>query len=216
MKKDLTGCTFSKLTAICPSGLTASGNTIWLCKCECGGTRGVINTDLTRGRVKSCGCGRNRSINKVVKNAELKKFKVAHKHMLDRVLGDRPFDAQYYKGRINICKKWMIFDGFYEDMYVSFLEHYNEYGSKHTTLDRIDNNGDYCKENCKWATLYEQVENRRNQKTFRAISPNGEIFISKNQRKFAREHNISSSGINACINGRASKCCGWTFEMINE
>ena len=216
MFKDLSGQKFGKLTATKPNGKTLSGNTIWLCMCECGKYKDVINTDLTRGRVKSCGCIRS-IINKhkdTDKDYKLIKFKTAYRHMKERIFGDRQFDAQYYKGRVSMCEKWLNFDGFYEDMYESFIKHCNEYGLKQTTLDRKDNDGNYCKENCKWATLQEQVENRRNQKKFKAISPSGEVYFSNNQRKFAREQNISFVGINACINSRAKTCMGWKFEVI--
>ena len=57
---------------------------------------------------------------------------------------------------------WLNFDDFYRDMYKSYLKHIEEFWEKQTTIDRIDNNWDYSKENCKRSTMKEQNNNKRN------------------------------------------------------
>ena len=56
---------------------------------------------------------------------------------------------------------WNNFEEFMEDMYESYLEHCKIYWEKNTTIDRIDNDWHYYKDNCEWSTLQKQARNRR-------------------------------------------------------
>ena len=68
-----------------------------------------------------------------------------------------------YGGRgITVCKRWEKFTSFQKDMYQSYLEHCKNFGNKDTSLDRKDNNGNYNKKNCRWVTLNQQANNKRN------------------------------------------------------
>lgn len=55
---------------------------------------------------------------------------------------------------------WGRFEDFYKDMWESYNKHVEDFWEKDTTLDRINRNWHYCKENCKWSTWKEQMHNR--------------------------------------------------------
>lgn len=83
-------------------------------------------------------------------------------------------DYNTYGGRgITYTPRWEKFENFKEDMYESYLDHVEKYGERNTTLDRIDVNGNYCKENCRWATVEEQ---NRNQTSNIYVNIDGEVL----------------------------------------
>ena len=107
---------------------------------------------------------------------------------------------------------------FKEDMYELYLKHVNEYGENNTTIERKNVNGNYEKDNCKWATNKEQANNRRNNRLFKAISPKNTEYILKNQTELAKQHNLNAGAINSCLNKRYGYKShkGWKFEYIGE
>lgn len=79
-----------------------------------------------------------------------------------------------YGGRgIKVCKRWQVFINFRDDMLESYTTHLEMFGKKDTTIDRVENNGDYEKENCHWATRKEQ---NRNSRKNTMLSFNGETL----------------------------------------
>lgn len=74
---------------------------------------------------------------------------------------------KYYGNRgIKVCKRWQVFINFRDDMYKSYLKHVKEFGENNTSIDRINNNGNYSFNNCKWNTTKEQVRNRRDNRYY--------------------------------------------------
>jgi len=124
----------------------------WKFKCKCGKEKIIRVDSVLKGKVKSCGCYNKERHTKHGKyNSPI--YRV-WRSMKDRCLNKNHLAYGEYGGRgINICEKWIKFEGFYEDM-----------GDRPTnkSLDRIDNDKGYYKENCKWSTQKEQSNNKRN------------------------------------------------------
>lgn len=100
--------------------------------------------------------------------------------MRDRCLGKNTHNFKNYGGRgITICDQWNNFENFYKDMSGSYFEG--------LTLDRIDVDGNYSKDNCRWITKQEQQNNRRNN-TF--VTFNGE---TNNLQRWSNKLGISYS-----------------------
>ena len=155
MKIDMVGKKYGKLTVVKEVGRDRRGIR-YECECECGGiAQNVSGRDLRTGHKTSCGCrhGDRRRTHGMAGTGPY----YAWGNMKKRCNNRNNPDYHSYGGRgIKYCPKWERFEGFWEDMKDGY--------SSDLTLDRIDVNGDYCKENCRWITLKEQENNRTNNK----------------------------------------------------
>lgn len=154
---DLTGRVFGRLTGVkllTPIGVAPR----WLCECSCGNFKEVRGDHLTKGDTKSCGC---LGMGKLLKHGHRGKGSQSKTYtswtgMKNRC--DNPKDHKYPTyGAVGITydPRWTDFENFISDM-----------GERPEgkTLDRLQGNLGYSKDNCRWATPLEQSNNRKNVK----------------------------------------------------
>ena len=145
-------------------GRTTAWN--WICRCECGTMKSIIPIKVLTGNTTSCGCHKNKAISEYnenvkkrhgcARNGKKKRIYTIWSGMRARCSNPNLHDYPNYGGRgIKVCEEWKnSFEAFRDWAYK------NGYNDE-LSLDRMDVNGDYCPENCKWATREEQQRNKQ-------------------------------------------------------
>lgn len=197
---DLTGKRFGRLTVIeqvepyiSPKGIP---NIQWQCKCDCGNEVIVRSGALTTGHTQSCGCyGFERARESTTKHlkSDTRLYWVWH-GMIQRCENPNAHSYKLYGGRgISVCKEW-------RDSFIPFYEWAMSNGYNpdalqgECTIDRIDNDGNYCPENCRWVGSEIQANNKR---TNCLITYNGDT-LTVNQ--MARKYKLNISSFRANLN----------------
>lgn len=178
-KLDLTNKRVGRLLVLHESEKSKRGQIIWHCKCDCGNEKDVRACHLQSGKINSCGCLLSDILVKRNKSHEMcgTRFYNMWCWMKSRCLNINDTGYHLYGGRgITVCDRWKSFENFKEDMYPSYLDHAEEFGEKNTSIDRIDPNGNYEPNNCRWATREEQSLNKR--RTIK-VEFNGEYLTLK-------------------------------------
>jgi len=165
MKKiDITGKKYNYLTAVRFLSVNKKRAYYWLFKCKCGKYKKIKRSHVVNGSTKTCGTcilrtGKNSHTYK--HGLSKSKFYRSYNKIHEKCYSKNNKDYKNYGAR-GIKSEWKNFMQYKKDMYKSFLYSIKKNGIKNTTIDRIDNNSNYSKLNCKWSTYKQQQRNRRN------------------------------------------------------
>ena len=188
--KNILGIKFGRLTVVEFIGEDKQKQAVWRCVCDCGNECETISSRLITGQTKSCGCISKEILhNRNYKDGRTKeKLYKRWKAMKDRCnTNGKQKHKNYGERGISVCEEWHDYTKFrkwaIENGYMEGL-----------TIDRIDVNGDYCPENCRWVNNEVQCNNKRNSIY---IELNGEtktigqwikIFNIKDKKKIYRKY----------------------------
>lgn len=214
---DIVGERFGRLTVIKYIGFYNKNNKgknehYYNAKCDCGNiSYEIMRRNLQKGISKSCGCLHKEGLLERITTHGLSKHRLyeIYNGMRQRCNNCNDEKYHYYGGRgIKICEEWLGDNGF-----INFYNWSMNNGYKDDlSIDRVDVNGNYHPLNCKWATMKEQVVNRRKNKIPIAISPIGEIHTIDCLEDFIKENNFDRFTVYKCLKGEYRQHNGWQFK----
>lgn len=196
--KDISGNRYGELTVVRFYGkANNSRESEWECICDCGNMVIVRGSNLKKGNTTSCGCKAKERLRNINLSHDLSGTKLysVWKGMKTRCNNSNTMYYQRYGGRgIKVCDEW-------DDDFKVFYDWANSNGFlEELTLDRIDNNGNYCPENCRWVDMKEQSNNTRKN---RCVTYQGE---TKNLAQWCEYLGISGNMVRSRLHR------GWSEE----
>lgn len=185
-----------------------SGRPHYLCRCVCGTEKPVRSYYLNNGRSRSCGCVREPRGS----GYSNKRIYFVWQTMLNRCRNKNTNTYKYYGGRgISVCERWAnSFDNFLADMGEP---------KKGMSIDRIDTNGNYCPDNCRWATRSEQMRNirPRNSTGVSGIRKSGKFWRVEITVNYKKTYLGSCRDFfDACCMRKSAENKYWNEEVFSE
>lgn len=163
---NLIGQRFGRLTVIERRANNQHDNTMWLCRCDCGNTTIVQGTLLKNQRTSSCGClSKEMRLQSSTTHGKSKtRLYQVWEGMRSRCYNPHSTSYKHYGGRgIKVCSEWRDDFAIFQEW--ALKNGYEENAKRgQCTLDRIDVNGNYCPENCRWTDMKTQNNNQRKKK----------------------------------------------------
>lgn len=196
--RDITGESFGRWTIIEYAGRGKHGEVEYKCRCTCGTEKVLRRSSLTSGNSRSCGCLAREATKarETTHGASDTRLYRIWAGIIQRCCNSRSrYEWEKYGGRgVTMCEEWR--NSFEEFAAWALLNGYSDT----LTIDRVDVNGDYSQQNCRWSTVYEQSNNKR---TSKYITYNGEVGTV---REFADRCGLAYS----CLYARLK--AGWSVE----
>jgi hypothetical protein len=191
---DLSGQKFNKWLV-----KSYAGNSRWFCVCDCGTEKTVLGSSLRRKITNSCGCYAI-EVNKTHGLSNQRIYSI-WESMKARCLNSSSSYWHRYGGRgIKVCDRWLSFENFFEDM--------GNPPSENHSLGRIDNDGNYEPQNCRWETNYEQNHNKvLNHK----VTIDG---VTKTLTQWAQENGLKPSTVMSRIHYKWNEVDAVTLPLI--
>lgn len=196
-KLQIAGQKFGRLLVLSNDGNGKYGHSRWRCTCDCGKEIIVDGNLLRSGNTSSCGCfAKEQAAKRVVKMNKTHGMSRTPEHnawcqMIGRCENPRIKDFCNYGGRgIVVCKRWRGLDGFR-----NFFDDMGLRPSPIHSVDRIDVNGNYEPDNCKWSTKTDQGLNKRNSRFLSAFGKRAPLSAFIPAKKYQRHHNYANNRI---------------------
>jgi hypothetical protein len=187
----LVGQRFGMWTVIARAGCDRHFKAMWKCRCDCGKVHDVESRNLTQGKSTSCGCTRQHGKTSVPEYGPWRWLK-------QRCLNKQNKAYHNYGGRgIKVCARWRK----------SFLAFRADVGcrpSRHHSLERIDNDGNYEPGNVRWATVKEQARNTRRTKLTLSVVQHIRDWYAEGehtQKEIGLAYGVSQSLVGQIVRG---------------